>query len=180
MSQANVLLDPSVSITLSDDCILPVAAGVITNTAGVGPTRMGQVTVGELATYMELTVNLTNPQFVGKMYSTTALATPSAFAATQGAFFASTVSGATLMGFGTTGDVTLKNRAGTDVAYVGPNTTKFWLTGDFAIATNKFTVASATGNTVIAGTLTTNGGLQTFGANDSGGTGYRVVVVPNV
>jgi hypothetical protein len=32
---------------------------------------------------------------------------------------------------------------------------------------------------VITGTLTTNGGLQTFGANDSGGAGYRLVLVPN-
>ena len=31
----------------------------------------------------------------------------------------------------------------------------------------------------VVGALTTNGGLQTFGANDSGGTGYRMVRVPN-
>ena len=29
------------------------------------------------------------------------------------------------------------------------------------------------------GALTTNSGLQTFGANDSGGAGFRLVVVPN-
>ena len=32
----------------------------------------------------------------------------------------------------------------------------------------------------VVGALTTNGGLQTFGANDSGGSGYRLVVVPNI
>lgn len=61
--------------------------------------------------------------------STTALATPSAIAATAFNAFASTVSGATLMGFGTTADVTLKNRAGTDVVKIGPNTTTTTLGG---------------------------------------------------
>lgn len=32
----------------------------------------------------------------------------------------------------------------------------------------------------IVGPFTTDRGLQTFGANDSGGTGYRMVVVPNI
>ena len=32
---------------------------------------------------------------------------------------------------------------------------------------------------VLVGSLTTNGGLQTFGANDSAGAGYRLVRVPN-
>lgn len=63
--------------------------------------------------------------FQGLFRSTTALATPSALAATALNSFASTVSGGVLMGFGTTGDVTLKNRAGTDVAYVGANATTF-------------------------------------------------------
>lgn len=49
MSQANVLLDPSVTITLTDNCIIPVAAGAVTNAAGVGPSPFGQVTVGALA-----------------------------------------------------------------------------------------------------------------------------------
>ena len=34
--------------------------------------------------------------------------------------------------------------------------------------------------TVQTGALTTDGGLQTFGANDSAGAGYRLVRVPNV
>lgn len=52
-----------------------------------------------------------------------AITTPSAYAVTTSALFPSTVSGAVLMGFGTTGDVTLKNRAGTSVLYVEPNGT---------------------------------------------------------
>ncbi len=36
------------------------------------------------------------------------------------------------------------------------------------------------GKSVFAGSITSNGGLQTFGANDSGGAGYRLVRVPNV
>ncbi len=65
----------------------------------------------------------------GYFVSTLALATPSALAATSRYSFASTVSGGVLMGYGTTGDVTLKNRAGTDVLYIGPNTTDITITG---------------------------------------------------
>lgn len=60
------------------------------------------------------------------------------------------------------------------------------ISGNFAVNVNKFTVAAASGNTAVAGTLnvagatTGNGGLQTFGANDSAGAGFRAVRVPNV
>lgn len=63
-----------------------------------------------------------SPIFSGAFISTTAFATPSALSATQFTAFASTVSGATLMGYGTTADVTLKNRAGTDVLTLLANT----------------------------------------------------------
>src|ERR1043165_6741834 len=53
--------------------------------------------------------------------SATAFATPSALAATAMYVFASTVSGAALMGFGTTNDVALMNRAGTVCLGIGPN-----------------------------------------------------------
>src|SRR3990167_4495711 len=76
---------------------------------------------------------LTTVTFTTKVTGTTALATPSALAATNGQLFASTVSGATLMGFGTTGDVTLKNRAGTDVIVVTSNTTGVTLAGALAM-----------------------------------------------
>jgi len=61
--------------------------------------------------------------FASTLISTTAVATPSALSATQFTAFASTVSGAAIMGFGTTNDVALMNRAGTVVLGVGPNTT---------------------------------------------------------
>lgn len=60
--------------------------------------------------------------FTGYLKSVTGVATPSTLAATQFTGFASTVSGAALMGYGTTGDVSLMNRAGTVAAYVQANT----------------------------------------------------------
>jgi len=98
-----------------------------------------------------------NIYFTNAIIGTTALATPSALSATQFTAFASTVSGATLMGYGTTGDVTLKNRAGTTVAYVGPNTTKFWMAGDAAVAgaltagAASFTTGTFSGSVVLGG-----------------------------
>lgn len=65
----------------------------------------------------------TSSTFSTSLKSTTALATPSALSATQFTGFASTVSGASIMGYGTTNDVSLMNRAGTVVLGVGPNTT---------------------------------------------------------
>lgn len=68
--------------------------------------------------------------------STTALATPSALLATTFNAFASTVSGAVIMGFGTTNDVALKNRAGTTVLGVGPNTTAINIPGTLLVSGN--------------------------------------------
>lgn len=105
--------------------------------------------------------------------STTALATPSALAATALNTFASTVSGATLMGFGTTHDVTLKNRAGTSVLGVTANTSDVTAAGAIAAAgviSNTATSASLAQSTTTAavnvGTGTGSGGttLQIRGA----------------
>lgn len=63
------------------------------------------------------------------VYASTPQTTPTAFAATQLRGFVSTVYGAVLMGFGTTADVTLMNRAGTPVLVVGPNTTNVYASG---------------------------------------------------
>lgn len=65
------------------------------------------------------------------LISTTAQATLSALSATQFSAYASTVSGATLQGYGTTYDVTLKNRAGNDVLGIGPNTLDATFAGKF-------------------------------------------------
>ncbi len=113
---ANLLVDaPS---------IVDVPAGDI-----VSGTFGSSVTPADTGTYVF-------PSQVGfgtKVISTTALVTPAAVAATTAEFFASTVSGATLMGYGTTGDVTLKNRAGTDVIVVTSNTTGVTLAGALAM-----------------------------------------------
>jgi hypothetical protein len=62
------------------------------------------------------------------------------------------------------------------------------VTGLAAALTNNIILANGTGaikaqhdgtNWTLSGALTTNGGLQTFGANDSAGAGYRTVRVPN-
>lgn len=96
--------------------------------------------------------------FVTSLASTTALATPSALAATQFTGFASTVSGAAIMGFGTTNDVALMNRAGTVVIGVGPNTTAVSLAGATTIATG--------------GLIVTLGAITT--ADPANGVGYAV------
>jgi hypothetical protein len=88
----------------------------------------------------------TSMTFSTKVVSTTALATPSALAATAFNAFASTVSGATLMGFGTTGDVTLKNRAGTDVVIVLANTTNVRIAGTLTTGGTGVAVGTAIAN----------------------------------
>ncbi len=80
--------------------------------------------------------------FVSSVSSTTALATPSAFVATECAAFASTVSGAVVMGFGTTNDVTLMNRAGTVVMGIAANSTTVNFAGSVALGSGNLTVSS--------------------------------------
>jgi uncharacterized membrane protein len=77
----------------------------------------------------------------GTVRALAAIATPTAFAQTQASYFASTVSGATLMGFGTTGDVTLKNRSGTDVLVVTANSAAVAITGVLSVTSTLTTNA---------------------------------------
>jgi len=77
------------------------------------------------ATLAQLGANM----FTGIQSSATAIATPSALSATGYNIYASTVSGLSLGGFGTTNDVTLRNRAGTVCLGVGPNTTAINMVG---------------------------------------------------
>lgn len=86
--------------------------------------------------------NFTAGTFTTSWKSTTALATPSTLSATQFTDFASTVSGAAIMGYGTTNDVSLMNRAGTVCLGIGPNTTTVNIPGIFAV----------TGTTTLTGT----------------------------
>ncbi len=87
--------------------------------------------------------------------SVTALATPSALAATAFNAFASTVSGAAIMGYGTTNDVALMNRAGTVCLGVGPNTTVVNIPGSLSVvgavggAAASFTTGAFSGNLTV-------------------------------
>lgn len=105
-------------------------ANLTLNAKGSGTIGIGSVSTGTV-TVTPLLAAAAGFTFVTSVKSTTALATPSALAATQFTSFASTVSGAAIMGFGTTGDVTLLNRAGTSCLYVGPNTTAVTVPGQF-------------------------------------------------
>lgn len=94
--------------------------------------------------------------------STTAFATPSALTATQWTGFASAVNGAVLMGFGSTNDVALKNRAGTTVLGVTANSTGIVLGGALAVA------GAVTGVTTLATSSTINGQTISATANFTG------------
>jgi hypothetical protein len=62
----------------------------------------------------------------------------------------------------------------------GTITTEWGISQESTTASNYFAGVTTFASTVTTGALTTNGGLQTFGANDSGGAGYRLVRVPNL
>ncbi len=96
--------------------------------------------------------------------SVTALATPSALAATGLYAFASTVSGAVLMGFGTTNDVALMNRAGTPVIGITANSTAVTLAGNLKVTTGFACNGIATPQTAAA----SGGALATYGAGING------------
>lgn len=114
-----------------------------------------QPNVTSLGTLTSLTVS--GGVVVGSsISSTTANATPSAFVATTYAGFASTVSGAAVMGFGTTSDVTLKSRSGSDAFRVTANTVNVEALGNMAI----------TGTLTVTSTSQFNGNVTV--GNDSG------------
>lgn len=103
--------------------------------------------------------------FTTSLVSTTALATPSALAATQFTAFASTVSGATLMGFGTSNDWALKNRAGTTVLSCGPNNTTTTAAGAIIVG----------GTAAFANSITSNHASGGIGyATGAGGTATQI------
>lgn len=88
--------------------------------------------------------------FGSSLTSTTALATPGAYAATTGTFFASTVNGAAQMGFGSTYDSVMMNRSGTAVIGVVANTSN----------------AQVNGLLTVTNGLTASGGNVTISVND--------------
>lgn len=116
--------------------------------------------------------NSPDVEFLSTLRSTSGIVTPSAFVATRMETFASAVSGAALMGFGTTNDVALMNRAGTVVLGIGPNTTTVNMVGAATVAgllsaNAGLTVASGQTLTVTGATITgltaASVGAGTFG-----------------
>src|SRR3990167_3380175 len=91
-----------------------------------------RLTLGTLADWLEAS-QLAALIVTHSVASAPAIAPPGAFVATRGAFFASTVSGGVLMGFGTTNDVALMNRAGTVCLGVGPNTAAINIPGTLTV-----------------------------------------------
>ncbi len=163
------------------DLVIATSASQLGRVADVAT---GQVLVsGGVATAPAYSASpsITALTYTTSLKSTTALATPGALSATQATAFASTVSGAAIMGFGTTNDVSLMNRAGTVVLGVGPNTTAVNIPGTLAVTGavtggtyNSQTISSAanlTGTLAVGGLLTVSGfGTNRFDVNatDSG------------
>ncbi len=118
--------------------------------------RAGTVVLGVTAN----TVNVAlagAASYVTRVTSTTALATPAALVATTQTQFASTVSGAVLMGFGTTFDTTLKNRAGTDALGITANTVDVVMAGNLTVTGTITGITSAT----FSSRLTSTTGIAT-------------------
>jgi hypothetical protein len=99
--------------------------------------------------------------------SVTAIATPGAFAATEARMFASTVSGAVLMGYGTTNDVTIKNRAGTTVIGVTANTVNVTMAGAVLVASDITQTAGTSALKAVTATTVTGVGIALFGTDAS-------------
>ena len=121
--------------------------------------------------------------FTTTTISTTAQATLGALSATQFSAYASTVSGATLQGYGTTGDATLKNRAGNDVLIVLANTLNAELKGTLLVASNitqsagTAALQAVTGTTLdLTGVLTINTATATALSVTSTGTVTNILL----
>lgn len=177
-TQATLLVDAAGSATLSSSAVVPVLNGAVT---GSGSAIAAQPTLLDVATFfatLPLPATFTSVTFSTQVISVTAFATPAALVATAHIAFASTVSGATLMGFGTTGDVTLKNRAGTDVLVVTSNTLNVTLAGALAVTGITSTAGLTTSDVIL---ITGSAAAPTSGtrylASASGG---NVSLVDNV
>lgn len=132
------------SLTASQAVFTDASKGLVSvATTGTGNVvRAGSPTITGTAIIAGITYSTA-------LGSLTAYATPGAFTQTLSSQFASTVSGATLMGYGTTGDVTLKNRAGTDALIVTSNTVNVQLKGT-ATVTGAFGCNAAAAQTAYA------------------------------
>ena len=141
-------------------------------TLGVtGATTLSSTLGVTSATTLSSTVSFTGSTFTLDEKSNTAFATPSALSATGYRAFASTVSGAAMMGFGTTNDVSLMNRAGTVVLGVGPNTTLVNIPAALTVGTTlgitgttTAAAINASGTVAMAGAATVGTTLAVTGA----------------
>jgi hypothetical protein len=104
------------------------------NLVSIATTGSGSVVLA-ISPTITGTANIAGITYTTALGSLTAYATPSAFTQTLSSQFASTVSGATLMGYGTTGDVTLKGRSGNDAFYVAANTLNCVAKGSMTVTT---------------------------------------------
>ena len=125
------------SPTLVTPALGTPSSGVVTNLTGTASININGTVGATTAT----TASFTGTTFTLDQKSNTAFATPGALTATGSRSFASTVSGAAYMGFGTTNDVALMNRAGTVCLGVGPNTTAINIPG--TLASGALTVTGA-------------------------------------
>ena len=134
---------------------------------------VGDLTAGTIAS--DAGVSGTSLTYTTLLSSVTALATPSALAATAHNTFASTVSGGVLMGFGTTHDATLKNRAGTSVLGVTANTSDVTAAGALAVtgvlSTTNATVNLAQSTTSAAVLVGTGTGSSSSSVHIQGAAG---------
>ena len=155
-----------VSSTLATDAT-SISTGSLLTSGGLGVTKAawigGLMNVAGAATFQSSVsisgvVTFTGLTFTLDLKSNTAFATPAALSATGYRAFASTVSGAAMMGFGTTNDVSLMNRAGTVVLGVGPNTTLVNIPAALTVGTTLgVTGATTLSSTLAAGATTITG-----------------------
>jgi len=127
LSTAPVLSSLTASLPVVTNASKALASATVT---GTGTTVV--LSVSPTITGTALIAGITYSTALGSL---TAYATPGAFTQTLSSQFASTVSGATLMGYGTTGDVTLKGRSGNDAFYVASNTLNCVAKGSVTVTT---------------------------------------------
>jgi hypothetical protein len=158
MAISDVVVDSGFAPTLTTSAVIPVLNGAVT---GTGNATAGMATLADLSAFF-----IAND---GPFFMNTATATPSAFVVTSFDGFSSTVSGAAIMGFGTTNDVTLMNRAGTPVLGITANTTGVTMAGALAITggLSGVTTLAASGVTTLTdatdSTSATTGAVKTAG-----------------
>ena len=141
------------SPTLVTPALGTPASGVVTNLTGTASININGTVGATTAT----TASFTGTTFTLDQKSNTAFATPAALTATGSRSFASTVSGGAVMGFGTTNDVALMNRAGTVCLGVGPNTTAINIPGALAV-----TGTLASGALTVTGAITATSEITAY------------------